>query len=539
MFFSKKSYTVSIPGKNITLKAKSGANLYKLLLDANLINSTLCNGAGQCGKCKMRYISPNPPKPVYKETLILAKANIDAGCRLACQQIVKKNIEIDISEISSSAKFFNAENKQEAKKDEAENAKSSEAYGEVSEADKNTPEENKPVNEEPDETVSINDFSPEQTHKNSFDIRNEEGPTDGILLVQQRSGIRYYVYSAAIDNIVSEGVYPYKEPLKDIIDNDMLPDFLYSELKIRDIERVMVLIEGNDNYGAETKMDMFRYLRFDIGTNQYEMIMPRDSRSYDITHFFRLLNADKANQLIFSLDMLDRCHYATPKLFTDMHFPFLKLNNLVAVKPRGLNPITSFNEKLEPETIESREKEIDGITPTAFLQFVKLMLKNGIINNKFQLRPRNELAKQNVPLGLSVRVYGKDTPDGYFIYRDRFSEILVTQDELNELFQIRSYIRSVIDYIRDCIGVVDGLIFYTSQNHDNLMNLMLDLDFIPKEFAGRAIYRPGEATVQAIKFFKEKDVPTFLQVHFNNIKRIDLLDDPEFQKAAVSNFLEI
>ena len=38
---------------------------------------------------------------------------------------------------------------------------------------------------------------------------------------------------------------------RDIIDNDMLPDFLYSELKIRDIERVMVLIDGNDSYGAE------------------------------------------------------------------------------------------------------------------------------------------------------------------------------------------------------------------------------------------------------------------------------------------------
>ena len=532
MFFSKKSYTVSIPGRNITLEAKSGTNLYKLLIDENLINPTLCNGAGQCGKCKMRYLSPNPPKPVYKETLILAKVNIDAGYRLACQQVIKKNIEIDISEISSPAKFFNTENKTEVKKDEAEE-------NNVEENIQETLEETSAVQEEIDETVSINDFSPEQNNKSSFDIRKEEGPTDGILLIQQRSGIRYYCYSAAIDNIVSEGTHPYNEPLRDIIDNDMLPDFLYSELKIRDIERVMVLIEGNDSYGAETKMDMFRYLNFEIGTQQYEMIMPRGSKSYDITHFFRLLNADKANQLIFSLDMLNRCHYATPKLFTDMHFPFLRNNNLVAVKPRGLNPITSFNEKLEPATVESKEKDIDGITLTALLQFVKLMLKNGIINNKFQLRPRSELAKQNVPLGMSVRVYGQETPEGYYIYRDRFAEIVITQSELNELYQIRSYIRSVIDYTRECIGVVDGLIFYTTQTHDDLINLMVDLEFIPKEFANKVIYRPGEATVQAIKLFKEKDVPTFLQVHFNNIKRIDLLDDADFQKAAVSNFLEI
>ena len=349
MFFSKKSYTVSIPDRNIVLEAKSGTNLYKLLIDENLINPTLCNGAGQCGKCKMRYISPNIPKPVYKETLILAKVNIDAGYRLACQQVIKKNIEIDISEISSSAKFFNTENKSETKKDETEN-------NNTVENNQNLTAENAKLHEKIDETVSINDFSPEQSYKSSFDIRKEEGPTDGILLIQQRSGIRYYCYSAAIDNIVSEGTHPYNEPLRDIIDNDMLPDFLYSELKIRDIERVMVLIDGNDSYGAETKMDMFRYLNFEIGTQQYEMIMPRGSKSYDIAHFFRLLNADKANQLIFSLDMLNRCHYATPKLFTDMHFPFLRNNNLVAVKPRGLNPITSFNDKLEPAATQNKEK---------------------------------------------------------------------------------------------------------------------------------------------------------------------------------------
>ena len=532
MFFSKKNYNVTISDKNITLEVKSGTNLYKLLIDENLINPTLCNGAGQCGKCKIRYISLNPPKPVYKETLILAKVNIDAGYRLACQQVVKKNIEIDISEISSSAKFFNPEKKNE-------NNKADEQAANETVEENTLSEETYENNEEIDETVSINDFNPEPHNKINFDLRKEEGPTDGILLIQQRSGIRYYCYSAAIDNIVSEGTHPYNEPLRDIIDNDMLPDFLYSELKIRDIERVMVLIEGNDSYGAEPKMDMFRYLNFEIGTQQYEMIMPRGSKSYDITHFFRLLNADKNNQLIFSLDMLNRCHYATPKLFTDMHFPFLKNDNLVAIKPRGLNPITSFNDKLEPASVESREKDIDGITLSALLQLIKLMLKHGIINNKFKLRPRSELAKQNVPLGLSVRIFGQETPEGFYVYRDRFAEIVLTQNELDEIYQIRSYIRAVIDYTRDCIGVVDGLIFYTTHNHEDLINLMFDLDFIPKEFANKVIYRPGEATVQAIKLFKEKDVPTFLEVNFKNVKRIDLLDDADFQKAAISNFLEI
>ena len=530
MFFSKKIYNIIIKDKNITLQAKSGTNLYKLLLDEKLINPSLCNGAGQCGKCRVKFFGNNIPKPVYKEILSLAKINIDAGFRLACQQTIKKDIEIDISEISSSAKFFMQDNKQ--KKDEnTDNERDIE--------NKMANNENSENNEYND-TISISDFAPEQTvSKNIFDIKKEEGPTDGILLIQQRNGIRYYCYSAAIDNIVSEGVHKGSEPLRDIIDNDMLPDFLFSQLKIRDIERVMVLIEGNDSYGAETKMDMFRYMNFEIGTQQYEMIMPRGSKSYDITHFFRLLNADKGNQLIFSLDMLNRCHYATPKLFTDMQFPFLRNNNLVAVKPRGLNPITAFNDNLEPISRENKEKDIDGITLTATLQAVKLMMKHGIINNKFQLKSRKELAKANVPLSFSVKITGGDNPDGFYLYRDRFAEITLTQAELDEIFQIRSYIRAVLDYTRDCIGVVDGLIFYTTQAHDELINLMFDLEFIPKEFANKVIYRPGEATVQAIKFFKEKDVPTYLKLHFNNIRRIDLLDDADFQKAAVANFLEI
>lgn len=529
MFFAKKTYTVTIKDKDkdITLQAKSGTNLYKLLLEENVINPTLCNGAGQCGKCKIKMMGNNIPKPVYKETLNLAKVNIDAGFRLACQQIIKKDMVIDTGEMSRPAKFFISEQKN--KIESIENKENNQENIE----DNN---ENSPFI---DDTVSINDFNTDATTIPSFDIRKEEGPSDGILLVQQRTGIRYFCYSAALDNIVSEGVYPSTEPLRDIIDNDMLPDFLYSQLKIRDIERVMVLIEGNDSYGAETKMDMFRYLSFEIGTQQYEMIMPRGSKSYDITHFFRLLNVDKNNQLIFSLDMLNRTHYATPKLFTDMHFPFLRNNNLVAVKPRGLNPITSFNDNLEPTSRENKEKDIDGISLTALLQAVKIMLKNGIINSKFKLKSRMELSKANVPLSYSVKITGGDTPNGFYLYRDRFSEIILTQDELNEIYQIRSYIRAVIDYTRDYIGVVDGLIFYTSQSHNDLINLMIELDFIPKELNNKVIYRPGEATVQAIKLFKEKDIPTFLNLHFNNIGRIDLLDDNNFQKTASANFLEV
>ncbi len=530
MFFSKKTYTVTIKDKDndITLQAKSGTNLYKLLLENNVINPTLCNGVGQCGKCKIKILGGVIPKPTYKENLNLAKINLDAGFRLACQQIIKKDIHIDTGEMSRPAVFFTKDQKKENIADNKTAPKE-----DTKENENILTEENKTVEEAQPLVIE------KKENYSTFDIRKEDGPTDGILLIQQRSGIKYYCYSAGIDRIISEGVHSYHEKLRDIMDNDALPDFLDQALKIRGIERVLVLIQGDDHYGAETLMDMFRYVSFEIGMQQCEMIMPRGSTSYDITHFFRLLNADNNNQLIFSLDMLNRCHYATPNLFTDMQFPFLRNSNLLAVKPLGYNSIKSFNENLDPASIENKEKDVDGITLTALLQAVKYMLKHGIINNKYQLKSRLELSKSNVPLGLSVRVFGGDVPGGFYLYRDRFAEIILTQEELNEIFQIRSYIRSVIDYTRDCIGVVNGLIFYTTHPQDELVNLMADLEFIPKEYANKVIYRPGEATIQAVKLFKEKDVPTYLKTHFGNVRRIDLLDDSSFQKSASSNLLEI
>ncbi|MDE7169524.1 MAG: 2Fe-2S iron-sulfur cluster binding domain-containing protein, partial [Mucispirillum sp.] len=303
MFFFKKTCRVSVRDKQVVIETKSGTNLYKLLVDEKLIRPMLCGGTGQCGKCKIKYASSKHiPKPTYKETLILAKSNIDAGYRLACQQSVKRDMEIDISEISSSAKFLSDN---ASVTDTEENSINKENLSQSEETDNLTEKDEQAGQNEP---VSLKDFTTGSRQLGTPDylLKGEEGPGDGILLIQQRSGIRYYCYSAALDNIVAEGTHPYNEQLRDIIDNDMLPDFLYTELKIRDVERVMALIEANDSYGADILMDMFRYMRFDIGMQQFEMIMPKGSRSYEITLFFRLLNSDDENKLIFSLDMLSR-----------------------------------------------------------------------------------------------------------------------------------------------------------------------------------------------------------------------------------------
>lgn len=570
MFFSKKNYKIHIRDRQVTLEAKSGTNLYKLLLENNLITPTLCNGKGQCNKCKIRIYNGNIPKPTSREMLNLGRVAIDRNYRLACQQSVKGDMEIDISEISGSVQFYN-ENKN---KDENEKNNTEEVLGETTlntdykneddlNINKNTAQEELNIStdldqlnktdedieiteneqtldniEEDDETVSINDFVPERHEKTAEDnLRNEDGPTDGILLIQHKNGIRYYCYSAAIDNIVSEGLHPYHETLRELVDKDVISDFLYTVLKIRDLERVIILVNYSESNDSKIYLNMFRYFR-DMEISQlYEVIMPLNQQSYTINHFLRLLNADKEQRLIISLDMLDRVQYITPVVLTDMTFGMLKNTNMTAILPRGTNPILSFNKELKPVDIENKDKNIDGITLAATMQFVNLMYKAGIINNRFQLKSRIELDKINLPLDLSVRRFSKNGVEGYYVYRDRFTEIAITQADLDELFQIRSYICSVIEYTKN-LGFIDGIIFYTGHVHEELINYMFDLDFIPKEFAGKVAYRPGDAGIYAIKLFKEKDIPTYININFGNVKAIRLEDDDEFRMISSRNSLE-
>lgn len=566
MFFSKKNYSVHIRDKQITLDVKSGTNIYKLLLDENLITPTLCNGKGQCNKCKIRIYNGNIPKPTSREMLNLGKVSVDRNYRLACQQTVKGDMEIDISEISSSVQFYN-ENKynpevetkheenieHDEKPDYTENLAENEANiqkennqdlldlaEQPNEMDLETTaadnEQELPVDE--DETVSINDFAPERHEKTAEDnLRNEDGLSDGILLIQHKNGIRYYCYSAAIDNIVSEGLHPYHETLRELVDKDVISDFLYTVLKIRDLERVIILVNYSDKYDSEVYLNLFRYYRDTEISQLYEVIMPLNQQSYTINHFLRLLNADKGQSLIISLDMLNRIQYMTPVLLTDMTFDSLKNTNMTAILPKGTNSILSFNKDLKPLEVENKDKYIDGITLAATMQFVNLMSKAGIINSRFQLKSRIELDKINVPLDLSVRRFSKNGVEGYYVYRDRFTEIAITQEDLNELYQIRSYIRSVIEYTKS-LGFIDSILFYTAHVHDELINYMFELDFIPKEFAGKVAYRPGDAGIYAIKLFKEKDIPSYIDINFHKVRTIKLEDEDDFRTISSINSLE-
>lgn len=582
MFFSKKTVRVSVRNKKIVIETKTGVNLYKFLVQEGIILPTLCDGAGQCGKCKIKFLNKDIPKPRHKDSLILAKINIDAGYRLACQHTIKNDIEIDTSEISSSVKFLDDYpkaiheeiNKMTANVEEEERINFSNIKDVISEkveepnhlpiqeaikviedeeysettadmellerdlllaAATQTGELEKLHKDEP-QAISLSEFGTTKLNP-KINLKNDvEGPSDGIFLIQQRNGVRYFCYSAALDNIVSEGVTATSESLREVIDNSRISDFIHNVLKIRDIDRVLILIDSSENYITVNILDMVNYFRFELGTLLCEVIMPY-SKNYDIIRFFRLLNVNKDNRLIFSLDMLDKAHYITESLFTEMRFSGLTQTNMTSIKDRGKNPITEFTDDLLVKSVEHKGADPDGLTLSAFLQFVKLLQKNGIIDINFNIRSRKELMKQSVSLNLAVRVAGNETSTGFFVYRDRFGEIILTQSELYMLRQIRGFILATVKFAEQFAGKPNGLVFYTTTTHDNLINHMFDLGFIPKEYADKISYNPGEATVQAVKLFKEKDIPSFLSANFNNIQTIDLVEEDSFIQAAKNSGL--
>lgn len=548
MFFPKKNVRVSIRNKQMVIETKTGINLYRFLLNEGVIQPTLCDGAGQCGKCKLRFLGSDIPKPTKKELLILAKISIESGYRLACQHTVKKDIEIDTSDLPSGSKFLN--NKDDYPKALIDPAIDKKYFTENSKTAENNVSEESSINddnqeipletdeniaEDTDDTISITEFKPMATKERPKEDKNIDGPSDGIFMIQQRGKVRYYCYAASLDNIVSEGTAETDEKLQDLIENSLIPDFINNVLKIRDIDRVLLLIEDNNHHETINILDMIKYYKFEIGTLLCEVIMPY-KENYNVIRFFRLLNADRNNKLIFSLDMLSRVHFLTKNLITDIRYDNLKNNNILSIFNKGSNPIKDFDNNFNITSVEKKGDNPDGLTLSALLKLVKQLYKHGIIDNNFIIRPRKELANI-LPLDIAVRLTTKDNVDAFYILNNRFSEIYITQNDLDALNEIRNYIHTMTSFVQQRIGEIKGLVFYTSSNHENLINYMFDLGFIPREFANNTAYHHAEATINAIKLFKEKDMETFMAVHFDNISMINAIDEEIFINNATKSGL--
>ncbi len=528
MFFTKKEVSVTINNINKVIKTLSRRNLYQFLIDEKIVNHTLCKGSGQCGKCKILFIGKNVPSPSYKDKLILADINISNDYRLACQHSIKSDIVIDLLDMSLAENVVPADDSLLTNSSSTINISDNHDLSLIDDYPTHyTDEIPEPLIDNSTKNINTDGKHIGSTKERPDDTKYE-GVSDCIILIQQRKSIRYYCYSAALDTIFMEGSTKTDEKLTSLIQNNLVPDFIHDVLNVKNIDRILIVTEKFHVDNTEIFMDIISYTRFEIGTMLCEVVMPF-KENHDIIRFFRLLSSDSNNKLILSLDMLDKIYFLNAKNITELASNKLSTINISSIFTVGKNPILGFNADLSIKSVLKQEFSPDSLTLASMLELISIMKRMNIINNKFKLNNRAELLNNKIDLTTALKLIGSDIPTGFYIHRERSAEIILTQAQLDQVYEIRSHILSVIEWTGLNILKLSNIVFLTTEHFEGLIDSMITLGFIPKDYQDKIIYSSGDSRVQAINIFKERDFSIFLKERFRSCSNILLDDDKSFQ----------
>lgn len=538
MLFSKK-YNVTIKNKNVTLEAKSGTNLYKLLKENNIPVSSLCDGAGQCGKCKVKITAPaggETNKPTKKDRLILALMNLESGYRLACEYIIKSDIIVDTEEwnLSSSKDpdIIGVKKKRGAVTDEG-----------ITPEEKNTSEEEEGPSSQYAETVEEYSESQPETAPNAESVvepvaegkdaaEGEEdqayGVRDGLLLIQYPNGIKYYVYAAGINNIASEGLIKINEPLADIIDNNALSDFVYDNIDIPDLDRIIIILD-EDHFNGEIFFRLVDYYSFEIGTLKCEVLQPYKDPKNLLT-FLRLLNSVNGQNLQIALDNLRYSYFLKGGVFYFLNSSYVSDTiNLDRLLVTGKNPIIDISDDLNQVILKENLKEPDSIALPAMLKTINILMRIGAINNNFVMKDRSELVDE-LKLEHLVKFSRRNEGNLFYIYRKKDIEIFLSQQMLDHLRELKLYLTTLADFVQKELGNIDNIIIQNLTHYDYLVNSLFDLSILPKSYTKKTKFYSGDPTILASKFFTEQDIKTFMESRINDMKEIELYKNEEFNR---------
>ncbi len=541
MFFAKKCQ-ITIKNKNITLEAKSGTNLYKLLKDNGVNVTSLCDGNGQCGKCKVKISAPDGleiNKPTKKDRLILAPMNLENGYRLACEYIVKSDIIVDTEEwnISSSqdpnilgVKKINrnapgVENgKAQDNSSTSEYVKSTDDTPSTDTQD-NSVKDNFNTNAAPQKEAS--EGKSESTKKKAIEDP-EYNLADGILLIQYPKGVKYYVYTAGINNISSEGMIETNEQLTDIIDNNTLSDFIYDNISIPDLERIIIILE-KQFYEGEILFNLINYFTFDIGTVKCEIIQPYGDSKKLLT-FLRLINTVNGQNLQVALDNLTYSYYLKEDTFYSLNSQYVtETVDLDFFLSSGKNPIIDISEDFNEITLKDNLFEPDSIALPALLKAIKLLIGIGAVDENFNLKSRKELV-DDLKLEHLVKFSQRNDENLFYIYRKKDNEIFINQKMLNQLKELKIFLVSLTEYVQKELGTIENIIIQNLTHYDYLINNLFDLSILPKSYMKKTKFYSGDPTVLAAKFFTVRDIKTYIQSKIRDAREIALYKDENFNK---------
>lgn len=513
MFFSKK-YKVIIKNRNITVEAKSGSNLFNVLKDNSIILPTLCGGDGQCGKCKVKITSPDGKdisKPSKRDRLLLAWVNIEAGYRLACQYTIKGNIIVDTEEWinsrdSNPQEILNINLKPPVKKEPSEPA--------------DTVEGNQQPQE--DKKVSCEEGIPDR------DLDYIIG--DGLILIQYPKGIKYYLFSAGINNISHEGIIKSKEPLFDIIDNNAVSDFIYENIKVPDISRVIFVLDSK-RYDGTNLWDIANYYSFEIGTLLCEVIQPENNPKF-LTSFFRLTNNLKENSLVLSLDSLGSGYFVNAEGdIKNLDLSYLSEGvGLEDIFPLpGKNPIIGVSDNLTQVDIKEPFIDPDSISAGVKLKATVSMMGHGILKKDFSFEQRQGLIDK-IPLEIVIKLSQKEGKKLFYLYRKKDVEIFIDEAYLKQVYKFKILINSIISYVEKNLGKISVVAVNSFVNYDNIANYLLALGVFPQRFSKKIRFFAGDPTVLAAKFFAYPNILSYFNHRIPKISRIELYKDTSFNE---------
>lgn len=542
MFFGAKKCKVIIKNMNITVEVKSGTNLYDILMQNNIAVPSLCKGSGQCGKCKVRIQSADGKpinKPSKKDNIILAPISIDAGFRLACQYEVKTDIVVDISEfqkngdldsdiiavkkkgsvIKSEEQIINVKNEELPSSKEKTPAKTEiQSEQELLEdiikpqVIKVTPRKKQIIDEQ------IQDSKKESVKKveqlvSGFQKKDEEiyDPVESILLIQYPNGIKYFTYSPSIDNVSGEGFVKGNEKLKTLIENNTLLDFIYNSSNAKDIERILVI--DDEKGSGDILLNLISYKRYDLNGVFCEVISP-NTHPKSLLSFFRLITNTKDGSLNIPLDNLADCYFCAGDKLIHLNAKYvvedIKLNDFLNI---GKNPIIDVSADLSEIVIKDKLMSPDSMLLTAFMKVVSNLKVLGIVDNKLNLKSRNELMDK-IPLELLVKLSFRNEQRLFNIFRNKEVNIYISQLELDSLNHLRVFVNSLCSFVEKSCGKIESLTFHTLSPMEALINEFVNLGVIPQKFSKKSKHQYGDPAVHCIKLFNYKDIPYFVKKMF-------------------------
>lgn len=94
LFARKGPFQADVKPSGKVLTVQAGDNLLKAALDSGLAWPHSCR-VGSCGTCKTKLIS-GKVKPLVDFSYTLEEEDLDAGCILACQSLLRSDIEVEV-----------------------------------------------------------------------------------------------------------------------------------------------------------------------------------------------------------------------------------------------------------------------------------------------------------------------------------------------------------------------------------------------------------------------------------------------------------